>query len=291
MAVPEPANQDLRRGQQQPGHGELNDQPARRLLQARGRLRGGGQRLADAAHGRGGAGGTHPRQPHTLGDHSAGEQVGRAVAAGRGGGARVGGLGRRRRRKRVRGRRQLVHRNGFAGQQRFVHGQLALHQQGVGRDPVAFVQHQQVAAHHVATGDARLRAVAEDQRARRREVAQGFQRALRLALLRQRDADHHEHKGQQQRGFGAVAQQQVDAAGHQQHQEHRLGEHAAHHVPQRARGAAGQQVGAVTGQPGRGVRHAESDRLRAFLRGLTGPGWSGGFRHPVPPRAGAGAGV
>ena len=44
-----------------------------------------------------------------------------------------------------------------------------------------------------------------------------FQRALRLSLLRQRDANHHEHKGQQQRGLGAVTQQQVDATGRQQH--------------------------------------------------------------------------
>ncbi|WP_236748784.1 hypothetical protein [Acidovorax carolinensis] len=58
------------------------------------------------------------------------------------------------------------------------------------------MQHQQVAAHHVAPGDALLLAVADDQRARGRQVAQRFERALRLALLRQRDADDHKHKAQ-----------------------------------------------------------------------------------------------
>ena len=281
MAVPEPAEQDLRSGQHQPGHGELHDQPARRLLQPRGRLHRGGERLADAPHGRGGARGADPGQTDTLGDHGAGKQMRRAVAAGWGLCVRWGGAGGcgqsgreggvQRRRIVGLGHRQLVHRHGLARQQGLVHRQLALHQHGVSGHAVAFVQHQQVAAHHVAPGDALFLAVTDDQRARRREVAQGFQRALRLALLRQRDADHDEHEGQQQGRLRAVAQQQVDAAGHQQHQEHRLGEDALHHAPQGAGFAAGQQVGAI-GAPGGWRRLRRSGRRPASLsHGSVGP--------------------
>jgi len=62
--------------------------------------------------------------------------------------------------------RQLGHRHGLAGEQGLVHLQLALHKPRVGGNPVAFMQHQQVAAHHVAPGDPLLLAVAQHQRAR-----------------------------------------------------------------------------------------------------------------------------
>jgi len=62
---------------------------------------------------------------------------------------------------------------------------------------------------------------------------------LRLALLRQRDADHNEHKAEQEQRFGPVAQRQVDTASGQQHQEHRLGEYLSHDRQGRFRCAAG----------------------------------------------------
>ncbi len=135
---------------------------------------------------------------------------------------------------------------------------MAVQQQRVGGDAVAFVQYQQVADHHLAAGHAGFLAAADHQRARRRQLAQRFQRALGLALLRQRDADHHEHERQQERRLGAVAQCQVQAAGDQQHQEHRLGEHPADDRQHAARRVARQQVGAVGGQPARRLGRVEA---------------------------------
>ncbi len=109
--------------------------------------------------------------------------------------------------------RPLVHRHGLAGEKGFIRRELALKQLSVCCDTVAFVQHEQVAAHHIASCDARLLSVADHQRARRREIAQRLQGALRLAFLGQGDANDHEHEGKEENGFGLVAQQQIDATG------------------------------------------------------------------------------
>ena len=66
-----------------------------------------------------------------------------------------------------------------------------LDQHGVGRDPVALREDQHVAAHHLASGDAPARAIADDQRARAGEVAERGERPLGLALLDERDRDDH----------------------------------------------------------------------------------------------------
>jgi hypothetical protein len=110
------------------------------------------------------------------------------------------------------------------------------------------VQHQQVAADHLGAGDALLLAAAQHQGARGGQLAQRLQRALRAALLHQRDADDHEDEAEQKQRLAPVAQRQVDAARGQQHQEHGLGEHLAHDRQQRLGRAARQLVGAVARQ-------------------------------------------
>ena len=65
----------------------------------------------------------------------------------------------------------------------------AVEQHGVGGDAIALGEQQHVAAHHLAPGDAHRLAVADDERARAGEVAQGLEGALGLALLVERDAD------------------------------------------------------------------------------------------------------
>ncbi len=149
---------------------------------------------------------------------------------------------------RVLGSGQLGHGHRLAGEQRFVHLQLAVQQLRVGGDAVALAQHQQVTAHHALAVDALLLAVSDHQRARSGEVAQRFERTLRLALLHQRDADHKENAAEQKNRLGPVAQCQIDAASGQQHQKHGLGEHIAHDRPGGLGRAAGQHVGAIGGQ-------------------------------------------
>jgi len=228
-------------------------QAARALLQRRGRRLGGRQVGAYATHGRAARRGKDPRQARAARDHGAGEQFGGLVL--------VLALCRR----------QLGHGHGFAREQGLVHLQLAVEQQGVGSDAVALAQHQQVAADHVAPGDALLGAIAHHQRARGRQVAQRLQGALRAPFLHQRDGYDHEHGAEQEQCLAPVAQRQVDAASGQQHQEHGLGEHLAHDGGVGFRRAAGQLVGAVARQP-----------LGSFLaaQALGRGGGSGGFfRH------------
>ena len=117
----------------------------------------------------------------------------------------------------------LAHRHRFAGQQRFVHAEIAARKQhGIRRDAVALGDQHDIVAHHFAPGDALLPAVADDQRARAGEVAQGLQRPFGLLLLVKGDADDHKHKAHQHQGFFPVAQEQVEQAAGDQHEEHGL---------------------------------------------------------------------
>ncbi len=111
------------------------------------------------------------------------------------------------------------------------------------------MKHQQVATHHVASRNALLLPVADDQRTRCGKVAQRFERALGLALLRQRDAYHHDDRTQQEGSLRTVAKRKVGATGCQQHQEHRLRDHFQHDGGCGFGRTARQQVGAVEGQP------------------------------------------
>ena len=90
------------------------------------------------------------------------------------------------------------------------------------------MQHQQVAADYVASGDPLLYAIANDQRTWRRQITQRLQRTLRLALLRQCSTDDREYEGQQKQRLGTIAQSKIDTTGGQQHQEHWLGQHLDH---------------------------------------------------------------
>lgn len=243
--IPQPAEQHLRRRQQQPDHGQIADQLTRRLLQAGGRFRRCRQSLPDAAHSGRGADGAHLCEPHPFCDHRAGKQKRRALAAGWcEGGVRHAG--------------QLGHRHCLAGEQGFVHGKLPLQQQGIRRNAVAFVQHQNILAHHFPARDAHLLTVPDHQCARGGKVTQGFQRSLRLALLGQGDADDDEHEAEQEQRLGPVAQREVDTARHQQHEKHWLGQYAAHDGEHRLRRAAGQQVRAVLHQAARGFLRAQA---------------------------------
>ena len=114
-------------------------------------------------------------------------------------------------------------RQRFAGQQRFVHGQVVRGEQGrVGGHPVALGKQHQVAPHHLRAGDPRFGAIADDEGARAGEVAQRFERALGLALLDHRDHHHHDDRGRQDKGFGQVAENEVDARACDEQEEHRL---------------------------------------------------------------------
>ena len=188
VAPHQPVHEHQRQAERQRQQGQLAHQPGGLLLQRRALVLHRAQRRADAADFAARAGGRDTRHAH-----------GPARPACR----HRRTAGRRRRAQRVRVGR--LSRSQFSGcATRLPTGTAspvssdssartpsADTSSGIGRNAVAFAQHEQVAAHHVASGDALRLAVADDQRARTGEVAQGFDGALGLAFLvqgeRQRD--------------------------------------------------------------------------------------------------------
>lgn len=69
----------------------------------------------------------------------------------------------------------FAHRHGFAGEQRFIGFQLTrFDQQGVRRDPVSLIEHQQIADHDFAARNPHGFAMADHQCPGRGHVAQGL---------------------------------------------------------------------------------------------------------------------
>ncbi len=122
---------------------------------------------------------------------------------------------------------QLADRHRFAREQRLVGLQVAAREKdGVGRHTVALGDEHDVAAHDLSPRDAQLLAPADHPGARAGQVAQRLQRALRLALLVDRDAHDHEHEAQEHDGLLEVAEDRVEPSGEHQQQEHGLPRHA-----------------------------------------------------------------
>jgi hypothetical protein len=144
---------------------------------------------------------------------------------------------------------RLADRRRLAGQQRLVELEIALREHGgIGRHAVAFGQHDDVAAHHLAPGDAPLLAAAHHQRPRARQIAQGFQHTLGALLLVDGDAEHHQHEARQHGGLAHVAQHEVNGARRHQQQEHRLAQHLERDDQRGAMTRTGQLVVALGGE-------------------------------------------
>ena len=172
------------------------------------------QRQADLAQPRGRSSGQHPRQSATLHDHRTGKDLGR----------RIGRTGVGRQRLPL----LLAHRQGLAGEQGFIdHQVVALQHQTIGSDAVTLLEHEQVTTHHLASGNAQTGPITDHQGARTGQIAQGFEQAFGLVLLKHRDAHRDEHKGKQHGRVAAIAEHQVNGPGNEQQREHGL----AHHFP------------------------------------------------------------
>ena len=154
----------------------------------------------------------------------------------------------------------------LARQQRFIHPQVVGRQQpGIGRHSVAFAEHQQVTPHHLDTGDALRPAVADHQRARAGQVAQGGQRPLGAQPLPEADQRREQHEGQQHQRLAHITQQQVQATCGEQALEHRLARHLAQQPQGRAPARRGQGFGAVGLQAACGFGGAQAARAASGI--------------------------
>ena len=75
----------------------------------------------------------------------------------------------------------------------------------IGRNPVAFGQHDKIATHHLPAGNAFALAVSNDQGTRTCEVAKGFEDALGATLLDDRNRNRHGREHEQDDGLLQVA--------------------------------------------------------------------------------------
>jgi hypothetical protein len=96
---------------------------------------------------------------------------------------------------------------------------------GVGRHPVALGQNDEVTSHDVPTGDPPALAVANDERAGAREVAQRFEHALGPRLLHHGDHDRHRREGDQDDRLLQVAERKVNDAADQKQRQHWFTQH------------------------------------------------------------------
>ena len=258
VSVPQPVEQAIDARQCQAADAQVADQATRGSLQAGCRFAGRRERLADAADRGVGADRVDLRDADALGHDRARAQP------------------RRRRARQPRNRDRL------AGQQRLVDVQVAILELRIGGDAIALVQHEQVADHDLAPGNAQFAAIADHQRARRGQVAQRFERALGAAFLHQGDADDDEHEREQEHRLGAVAEREVERTGAEQHQEHRLEQHAGDDREQRTRRRTRQHVRAVRGEPARSL---------VAIEAACACGKPGGGGHRAPPVAAQCAGA
>ncbi|MDT4840776.1 hypothetical protein FQZ97_746070 [compost metagenome] len=239
-------NQHQQQAERQPQQGQVAHEPGGLLLQRRTFVFHCAQRGTDAADLASRACGSHTRQRVALHDQRARVDHRQIVAAR----YDTRGVGRPLRDSQFIGlRHPFAHRNSLARQQRFI-GPHAVgrNQQGIGRHTVTLAQLEQVAAHHIAPGDALRLAVSDDQRARTREVAQSFDGALCLALLVQGEPQGDDHEPEERQSLLQVTEDEVEGSRPKQQKEHRLA-HGCHGDRQQGAAlAAGQRVGAVFGQ-------------------------------------------
>ena len=154
---------------------------------------------------------------------------------------------------------KLGHRDRLATEHGFVTGQLmGLQQQAIGRHAIALGQQQDIAAHHLRRRDTLRLAISDHQRTRAGQIAQRLQHTLGAALLQQGDGHDDDHEAEQDQRLPAVAHHQVEAAGGQQEDKHRL----AQQLAKQHRPAAGRfllpLIAAFGGQARRGFSLAQA---------------------------------
>ncbi|TSE30156.1 hypothetical protein Tther_01146 [Tepidimonas thermarum] len=119
----------------------------------------------------------------------------------------------------------------------------------IGRTVATGPRGRRLATHHLAPCNPPPLPIADDQRARAGEVAQGLDGALGFALLVQRQAQRDQHQTQQDQPFVQLPQNQVERGGGQEQQEHGFPGRLRNDGDPGAPLPAGQRIGAFTAQP------------------------------------------
>jgi hypothetical protein len=173
----------------------------------------------------------------------------------------------------------LADRDRLARHQRLVRREVAslLHRR-VGGHPVALREHDEVAADDLPPGDPDPLAAADHQRARAGQILERPERALGLALLKERQRHDEDHEAEQHEALARVADGHVDAAAREQQQRHRVPEQRED-IREEARPPGARQLVPPVLRPA--LRHLCSAQPRERRVGVGGrPVWWSSHRSP-----------
>ena len=145
----------------------------------------------------------------------------------------------------------------------------------VGGDAVPFADEQQVARHDRRAGNPHRHAVAHDERAWARQVAQRVQRPLGLPLLDERDADDDEAGADEREGIAHGAEDEIQATGREQEQQHRLAQHVLRDGQRVLRARRRQLIGPLAGEADVGLALRQSGQRRGHQARRRGRGAGG----------------
>ena len=153
----------------------------------------------------------------------------------------------------------LVHRHRFAREQGLVKLQgVGAQQPGIGSDPVALGQTEQVTHHHLLPRNMLQLPVSQHQRARAAQVAQRGDGKLCAALLVEREGQHQQNHHHQRQTLAQVAQHQVQEGSGQQQGEHGLAQGVTADPAPMALFVIGQGIGPILAQSLLSLRRREA---------------------------------
>src|SRR5579871_5657658 len=119
--------------------------------------------------------------------------------------------------------RCFAHRCGLTGEKGLVHAQTArASEDRICRNPVAFVEHEDIASHDLAPGDTASLSRAEHQRTRARQIPESVQCMLRASLLDDSNAHHDKDEAKEHKRIFRLAHDQIEGTCPNQQHEHWL---------------------------------------------------------------------
>ena len=152
----------------------------------------------------------------------------------------------------------LVHRQGFARQQRFVDFQaLCAQQLRIGGNPCAGFQFDGVAGHELLGRNVQHLTVAHHGRADLQELMQGAAAAISACLLPATDQRIDEQRGEDEQRVVAITGRRSEHGRHQQHINERTAKLPQDDCPDRGGRGLRQDVGAVLREPARRLGTAQ----------------------------------
>ncbi len=102
---------------------------------------------------------------------------------------------------------------------------MTLTNDSVGRHPIPFAQDDDIATHHLATGNSNTFSITNDQGARAAEISQSFEHAFGPAFLHNGNEDRYGCEDEKNNGFMKISENEVDHTPSEQQHKHGLAQY------------------------------------------------------------------